>query len=1431
MQISDLVEFRNDLFFGGAVQLDWIYGDAKRAQEAASNFVFHGPKYHGVKQKDSIEEHILVDTATFTKLIVESALNNEKEDPIALAIAGYGTGKSHLAVMLASLLGRTNPVVEESIIQNLMEADIKLGAFVRDHISSSKPHLVISINGMRDFNLSSELSIRILEQVESVGLPTEYLEELWPRFKIATDFCIRNYDVRKELFDDICNGMSLAEIETSLQDHDEIIYEKISRIYFQTVGSYINAIGQESPQELIATVINEYCGDNGYFQGVVVLFDEFGRYLEFAAQKPQIAGDAAIQQLFEAVQSNSTKCYLVCFNQYELRAYLSRVASELQVTLQRYITRFDSARKFYLSSNLETLFAHLLRKKNLKFLESHLQQPIFKQTFIEKQQTAVEKLSKGHAGSVWTDFSLFSRVIVQGCWPLDPIATWLLSNISSVLQNRSALAILKNSISHFDSNVEIEYLSLLTACDVARFGLVDEFLANEKFGLSSAETELYSVILDKLANTISVEQKNILLAILLYNKLHISSQKREEACYILQHFSGLNKNLTDVALDQLQSDYGVIEWNETQRKFDLISDAIPRSRFINFLDRNVKGFDLYKVEAIFESNSIEWCRLNAPVSSFGSRNNIGTTEWAYSIKTTTVKSLGNIVSSSYAEWLTSIEPNQSRGTIIYCFFPESSIIENAKKLLQNEISNLLNNPENKIEIFPFYIIPIIDKNGDLTRSMTEQFILTSNLPSDEISRFRHFIDDHKSFLIDELPRIFDRLILECREHAVFPDKLNDSLSTVKPRKVPDEVFAQIYPNIVDFPFDGFSTLKGNAARDCRELTIELINGNATPEWISTKNKQFQNRYNVLLSESGQNGGGWGFIDPRGKFKIYPSNKKARLLVDMVDLRLEKSREVSITEIFEDWVRPPIGLNLASAGLLLAAYLAGRSDSHSITLKNQNISRKSWILNVLGRSYIDLRKVGDSKLRIIDENHIDEWKKLLEQWEIATFYSKLVHFEHEAEELTERIGFPSETLQYKREMLTERNKVAHKEIDKFKRTHQNYEESFALAIEKKNSGKQIHLCQKIISKIDEMKDTGCWQDHEFEPFFELLGAATSAAKESFDDWLESLYVGNVAQIERFEHQNRTNSNTLRKLDLSNLALRLDKKNHQLTRNLNVQRKISQVFDTVDTFKRTQYFTAVSTMQEIEKIIQNANALISDLERIKNDDNFKAIENRQNKLKTEYLISGEKQKAKNSERLSCFYDVTHFENIDRLREAQIELDTLNHIFQGKDNDLEDIVVMQLQIGKLLDAAEYLEREKAHFSIKSLEINLKQLEDDYISSFQDGTDIEWNFKDTLDPIFINIKENINRLSKEWMRTNIDGKNIRTFGFASCNEFLGTLSNLPVFLTEEDQKKVSTINIEVQERMDMFRVEKIISDFVKLDEEQQKNCIVKIKQIIKNQ
>ena len=100
MELGKILEFRKDLYFEGAVQADWFYSKEKAAK-VAENFVFHGKQYFGADDQGNGSKR-RIDTISLVEELAEK-MQDDHANALTLAIADYGTGKSHLAVTLGQI--------------------------------------------------------------------------------------------------------------------------------------------------------------------------------------------------------------------------------------------------------------------------------------------------------------------------------------------------------------------------------------------------------------------------------------------------------------------------------------------------------------------------------------------------------------------------------------------------------------------------------------------------------------------------------------------------------------------------------------------------------------------------------------------------------------------------------------------------------------------------------------------------------------------------------------------------------------------------------------------------------------------------------------------------------------------------------------------------------------------------------------------------------------------------------------------------------------------------------------------------------------------------------------------------------------------------------------------------------------------------------
>ena len=448
MELGKILEFRRDLYFEGAVQADWFYSQEKAAK-VAENFVFHGKQYFGVEDQGAGNKK-RIDTISLVEELTDK-MSDDHANALTLAIADYGTGKSHLAVTLGQIFSGKDymPETYNKILSNISSID----AEAAEHIKSltDEKNFVLVINGMRDFNLHSEILKAAQKSLKLYGLPDDGLKKLNRALETAETFFDRNAINAITLFEEKARKFGWNETGDNLvrkiRDNlmtDEVAFDIVNAVYMEINGQEIRWDEGLSASNILEMLISEYCGINGRFEHVILLFDEFGRYLEYASGvNAAKSGDSALQQIFETAQNANGVLQVINFIQSDIKTYLQRVDQTKNIS--RYIGRYDASDKYYISSNLETVFANLIQRKDKIAFEENIivwqknNENLWKNIFEKLNRWLVTK-------GMWRDYALFRKVIVEGIYPMHPISTFMLTQLSDYLQNRSSLTLISQYI-------------------------------------------------------------------------------------------------------------------------------------------------------------------------------------------------------------------------------------------------------------------------------------------------------------------------------------------------------------------------------------------------------------------------------------------------------------------------------------------------------------------------------------------------------------------------------------------------------------------------------------------------------------------------------------------------------------------------------------------------------------------------------------------------------------------------------------------------------------------------------------------------------------------------------------------------------------------------------------------------------------------------
>lgn len=1184
MKIGNLIRFHDERFFDGAVQLRWVETQPEKARQAAQAFVFHGPRYHGANaaENDGIEEsYRLKDSASFVRDLLHSLQaggRGEEENPYWMVVAGYGSGKSHLALTCAALLGK-QAGVSESILEHIEQADADLGTEVREQTSRlDKPVLVLPLDGMAGFHLGNALSQAVLTQFRHYGVDAGAIRDLSPRFQTAEQFVQRNFAFRADSFAQHFPGLDATAICSRLRDNDEEIYTAVDAIYTDANGTPIPVVGQESAQELINTLCEVYCGPDGVFSGVVILFDEFGRYLEYAADKPRLAGDAALQQIFQGVQDNSGKVRLIGFIQYELKAYLKRFSSADLRQLQRYITRFDAARKWYLSTNLETIFAHMIGKNEPELAS------LWKRA--ESQwQTSWRYLSQSlpgfHRFPVWSDLEQFSRVIGRGCWPLHPLATWFLTRQRDVVQSRSALTFIKDVIEHVaneDASTE-GGLRQIGAAELVLKSLLSELIAAEReTGATTAET--LQLLLEKFKAHLNPEQQRVLAGVAVLTKMRVGKHSQDAMDRLVGEAAALEAGKVSAALRVLGQELGALEWNADLGQYELIADAASRGQFQQWLRKKLMAFSGDAVRDLFIRRGAKDSELGSIDSDFGHHRDIRTTEWVFEAQFAHVHTLESAAQRAFREWEEAAAPTEAKGRVIYLYLHADDDLPGLQTKLQARLqAELQRTGQAKA---PIWIIALVDNQGTIAEHIGRLEIFDES-SSDDIERFRRFIPGERER---------SRLALREATQAAIKDRVwwvagMAEVPAGRLKMVAEAIFATVYPDALPFPFDGFASGPGGPA-DAAQLIRHLATGQVDGSWVQTQPVRLRNRIKAVLVES------WRVLRPDGSL-VAPTEPKVKAVYDRLQQTHQDHPAKTLWSSYRALMAPPYGMNASSAGLLLSLILGNTSPPRRIEQNGEMVASSDWIAAAVHsqRHHFKREILEKSALRFLSENAESRWRTLLNRWENEENYQKKIDIFQEAERMRRADPLP-EKLEGQYNYLRDKANEVGKLLLAARAERDEWERGIEIADRQNDVGRLLKFGMLLSKQRQEMEDNPCWSQADVAACDQLLAPLREMVGAKISDWIPRQSCNTVAQVSDFRNRMEKAVASLKELRFKREAGILEQQSQRAIMQAEERQKFSLTLAESDDYPRQPEPTDSTPVRELHDAITQGDRLIKGIQ---------------------------------------------------------------------------------------------------------------------------------------------------------------------------------------------------------------------------------------------
>lgn len=377
-----------------------------------------------------VESYIPTQETLDIFMSVRDSLQPNSEQRARSFVGTYGTGKSDLMLMIANYVTRSadDPLLAP-FFQRLRHLNHAKADAIYDARLGKLPFLLVLLQADTAVTFSSFVLNGLVDSLKEANLEQilgktyyqaaldllESWEREWPNNIKRLSEALETH-----------HGRTLNQIKHDLKgSHADSALEVFRQAVFKANGMHFqpNTV-IERPSEAFADVAKKVVANRQY-SGIFVIADEFTHLLQKLGESPTAADSKGIDNLAEAaVRSGQAQlhCYVVSLQSFASAQGSTQVA---QAALERSGGRFSQ---------------HELRSQNTEELLSasiaKLVSPNHLFDNAERQRDDLLTLAMrlwGSRATGKTDREWLRETVVQGCFPLHPLATYCLPRLNAVL--------------------------------------------------------------------------------------------------------------------------------------------------------------------------------------------------------------------------------------------------------------------------------------------------------------------------------------------------------------------------------------------------------------------------------------------------------------------------------------------------------------------------------------------------------------------------------------------------------------------------------------------------------------------------------------------------------------------------------------------------------------------------------------------------------------------------------------------------------------------------------------------------------------------------------------------------------------------------------------------------------------------------------------
>lgn len=354
-----------------------------------------------------------------------------------ILIGPYGKGKSHLLLVLLALLeGKQKELLE--VVDRIKKVDKDTGAAIKAMWKKKKCYLPVLISaGGRELNQSFLFALQ--EALKRKNLTelipdSSYSEAVKNIEKWNTDYPEVYEKLEQLLLEDKISVRDLKKKLGNMEEHAlkifEACYPKL------TAGSVFAPFVQMDALRVYQEINHQLVEKYGY-AGMIIVFDEFSKYIEGHAKENFATDMKTLQDMCELANNTENQSLSVILVAHKsIHEYEKGIDKAVKNAFQGVEGRLKEIPFVVTAQNSYELIADSIQKKEPRFSEefSKLEQEkcVREMIDISYHMPCFEYLFRKKED--------YENVVVKGCFPLTPLCAYALLHISEkVAQNERSI--------------------------------------------------------------------------------------------------------------------------------------------------------------------------------------------------------------------------------------------------------------------------------------------------------------------------------------------------------------------------------------------------------------------------------------------------------------------------------------------------------------------------------------------------------------------------------------------------------------------------------------------------------------------------------------------------------------------------------------------------------------------------------------------------------------------------------------------------------------------------------------------------------------------------------------------------------------------------------------------------------------------------------